>query len=122
MVEWYIGDHFVLVDTAGRSPKSKGNLKDLLTLKKMERPIDFHLVMSLTEKETQMDRTIRSFSKVGIQSFLFSKLDETWSYGNIFNLTQKWGVPLSYFGIGQKIPENIERATRERVVERIFGL
>jgi len=31
-------------------------------------------------------------------------------------------LPLSFFSIGQQIPDDIERASRERVIERIFGL
>lgn len=113
---------YVLIDTAGRSPKNPGNLRELLDLKEYPHPIDTHLVLSVTEKETQLDRAIRSFATLGISSLIFSKLDESWSYGEIFNLGQKWGLPLSYFSIGQNVPDDIERATRERVVERIFGL
>jgi len=112
----------VLVDTAGRSPKNPRNLDELIEFKGTQVPIDFHLVLALTEKEDQLDRSVRCFSKLGLQSILFTKLDETWTYGEIFNVSTRWGVPLSYFGTGQAIPEDIERASRERVVERIFGL
>ncbi|MBF0441246.1 MAG: flagellar biosynthesis protein FlhF, partial [Oligoflexales bacterium] len=102
--------------------KNKSNLSDLNAIKDLNIPVDFHLVLSITEKENQMDMVIRRFSEIGISSLIFTKIDETWSYGEIFNLSTKWSIPLSYFGIGQKIPEEIERASRERVCERIFGL
>ena len=112
----------VLIDTAGKSPKNPKNIEDLAGLKELPLPVDYHLVLSVTEKEDQLDRSVRSFSKLGLQSAVFTKLDETWTYGEIFNLTTRWGLPISYFGIGQTVPEDLERATRERVVERIFGL
>jgi flagellar biosynthesis protein FlhF len=31
-------------------------------------------------------------------------------------------LPLSFFTTGQKVPEDLEPATKERVVERIFRL
>lgn len=111
----------VLVDTAGRSPKSANFATELTGLNQLQLPIEKHLVLSITEKEMQIDRAIRQYSPHGIQSLIFNKLDESWSYGEIFNVQSRWSVPLSYFGTGQSVPEDIERATRERVVERILG-
>ena len=124
-IERVVSEHddaqFIFIDTAGRSPK-RNKLEDLMPFKNLNVPIDFHLVLSATDKEQQMDRTVRSFLGLGLSSLIFTKLDETWSYGEIFNLSQKWSVPLSYFGTGQGVPEDIERASKERVIERIFGL
>ena len=112
----------VLIDTAGRSPKSSAAIDDVLDLKKSKYSHQFHLALSMTDQKTQVERTIRSFAKLGIASLMFTKMDESWSYGEVFNAMQKWGIPISWFGIGQKIPEDLERATRERLVERIIGL
>jgi len=112
----------VLIDTAGRSPKSAASIKELHPLNTSELAVDKHLVLSITEKESQMERSVRQFSPVGINSLIFSKLDESWSYGEIFNVATKWSLPISHFSIGQRIPEDIERASRERIVERIFGV
>lgn len=114
----------VLIDTSGYSPKSFGGKppQDLLDLKQIGLPIDFHLCLSITEKSQQLDETVRGFSAIGLSSLAFTKLDESWSYGEIFNLSHKWALPISYFSLGQQIPDDIERATRERVIERIFGL
>ena len=122
ILDKYKNIEMVLIDTAGRSPKSASMIKDLEYFKSCPVSVDVHLVLSTTDKEMQLDRTIRSFSPVGIQSLIFSKLDESWSYGEIFNMSSKWSLPLSYFAIGQKIPDDIERSSRERVVERIFGV
>ncbi len=111
-----------LVDTTAECPRIKDDLGDLLSIKDMDLPIRFHLALSITEKESQMDRMIRGFSPLGIQSLIFNRLDESWSFGEIFNLCLRWGLPLSYFGVGRSVPEDLEKASRERVVERIFGL
>jgi flagellar biosynthesis protein FlhF len=112
----------VLVDTSGRYPRHDDQIQDLIELRTSSIPVDFHLVLSLTEKEEHLDRAIRGFSTLGISSLLFSKLDESWTFGEIFNLSHKWSLPLSFFSHGQKVPDDLERASRERVVERIFGL
>ena len=112
----------VLVDTGGISPKNPDQIEQLANLKSSGMPFDFHLCLSITDKEQQMDAAIRAFSVIGLNSIIFSKLDESWSFGEIYNLSKKWGLPLSFFAIGQDIPDDIERATRERVIEKLFGL
>ncbi len=112
----------VLIDCSGQNAKS-GDLEiDLASLTELTLPIDFHLVCSTSEKELQSEQAIRHFSPLGIQSLIFTKIDETWSFGEVYNLTHKWSIPLSYFSTGQNIPDDIEKASRERVVEQIFGL
>lgn len=111
-----------IVDTGSQCPRSKDDLKDLLAFKDLDLPLQFHLALSITEKEEQMDRMVRGFSPLGLQSLIFNRLDECWSYGEIFNICVRWSMPLSYFGVGGNVPEDLERASRERVVERIFGL
>lgn len=116
--EWDI----CLIDTSAECPRVKEDIDDLLAIKELELPTRFHLALSMTEKEEQLDRMVRGFSPLGIQSLIFNRLDESWSYGEIFNLCLRWSLPLSYFGVGRSVPEDLERASRERVVERIFGL
>lgn len=111
-----------LVDTAGVSAKSASGVEALGALKAVGIPVEFHLCLSVTEKETQLDQAIKGFAPLGIQSLLFTRLDESWSFGEIYNVSRRWSLPLSFFSIGPEIPQDIERATRERIIERIFGL
>ncbi|HSC55573.1 MAG TPA: hypothetical protein VLC51_00125, partial [Nitrospira sp.] len=46
---------------------------------------------------------------------LFTKLDETTGVGGAFDLMRKTGVPLSYFCVGQRVPEDLELARPERL-------
>ena len=114
----------VLVDTpAGVSPKAPELIAELAALKETGLPLDVHLVLSMTDKEAQLDQAVRAFSPVGLASVAFTKLDESWSFGEIFNLSKRWALPpSSFFAIGQQIPDDVERASRERVIERLFGL
>lgn len=111
-----------LIDTAGVSAKSGTGLAAIETLKNSGCPVEFHLCLSVTEKEAQLDQAIKGFAPLGLQSLLFTKLDESWSFGEIYNVSRRWSLPLSFFSIGPEIPQDIERATRERIIERIFGL
>lgn len=112
----------ILIDTASRNPRLAPRLDDLEYLKSLPFPVDFHLLLSTTERHDHLENAIRYFSGVGLHSLMFAKLDECWSYGDIFNLSQRWTLPLSFFSTGAEVPEDLERASRERVVERIFGI
>lgn len=112
----------VLIDSGGRNPRVLDHLSDLQKFQEIDIPIDMHLVLSLTEKQSQLDRAIRAFASVGVHTLNFTKLDESWTYGEVYNMGQKWSLPLGFFTTGQKIPGAIERATKERVLERIFCL
>ena len=112
----------VLVDTSGINPRSVQDTKVLEQLTRMGFPVDIHLVLPLSEKQIQLDRSMRAFNQIGLASLIFSRMDECWTYGDIYNISQKWSIPLSYFSTGQSVPGSIERASRERVIERVFSL
>ena len=112
----------VLLDTAGRSPKSLDGIEGLTEIKKLDYEHNFHLVLSMTDQKSQVERSIKSFMPLGIGSLMFTKMDESWSFGEVFNAMFKWGIPISWFGVGHKIPEDLERGSRERIIERILGL
>jgi flagellar biosynthesis protein FlhF len=112
----------ILVDTAGANPRNETQIAELKEFNRLGFPVDVHLVLPLTEKQVQLDRSVRSFSSIGIASLIFSRMDECWTYGDVYNISQKWSLPLSYFSTGQNVPGSMERASRERVIERIFSL
>ena len=112
----------VLIDTAGESANTNDQIRELNVLNSQTLPIDTHLVLPITNKEAQLEQCIRSFSSASIKSLSFSRLDESWTFGEIFNLSTKWNLPLSFFSTGQQVPDDLERASKERVIERIFGL
>ncbi len=112
----------VLVDTTGRPVKQVKILEDLNILKSKTPGIEFHLVLSAAEKAGILDSAVRMYSNLGVRSLAFNKLDESWQFTDAFNIAAKWAVPMSFFGTGPEVPDDVERASRERVVEQIFGL
>ncbi|MEN9827306.1 MAG: hypothetical protein RI953_3051, partial [Pseudomonadota bacterium] len=88
----------------------------------MHFPVHFHMVLSASMKQRDLDETLKAFRLVNPQSLIFTKLDESWSFGEILNTNITSKIPVSFFTTGQKVPEDLEPATKERVVERIFRL
>ena len=52
---------------------------------------------------------------------IFTKLDETVSYGAVFSVQQTLGRPVSFLTVGQNVPNDIETATGRRVAELLMA-
>jgi flagellar biosynthesis protein FlhF len=111
-----------IIDSPGISSHNRNALQPLAILASSTLPIEFHLALSTAEKPEICDRQISFFSELGIKSVIFTNLDESNAYGDIVNTCIKWSLPMSYFSNGQRIPEDIERASRERVIERVLRI
>ena len=113
---------FIFVDTAGRVARDAPHIESLQSLKNVELPIHFHLAISSTMKQRDIDETIRAFRFLSPESLIFTKLDESWNYGEILNTAMRGKIPLAFFATGQRVPEDLEVANKERIVERLFQL
>ena len=111
----------ILVDTAGRSQRDQLQIKELKDFLRQSFPIEVYLVMSITHKEDNLSAIGSRFGLLPIDRIIFTKLDESYTYGSMVNQLFKIKKPLSYLTTGQRVPEDIEIATKERIVSLILG-
>ena len=64
----------------------------------------------------------RKFGSMPLDSIIFTKLDESSSYGSVFNHAIRFKKPVSYLTTGQNVPEDIELATKERLVDLLLHI
>ncbi len=112
---------FTIIDTPGVTLKGEVQKNILTQIKALPIPVSFHGVLSATMKQRDMEETLRGISFLNPESLIFTKLDESWNFGEIFNTSYLHSLPLSYFATGQSL-DDFEKATKERVIERIFQL
>lgn len=117
----FLGMNLILIDTAGRSPKNEEQIRELQELLKVAQPDETHLVLSATTKLNDNLDAISRFGIIPIHRLVFTKLDETESYGMIYNVLQIIPKPVSYFTTGQSVPEDIELASEDYLVNKILG-
>ena len=48
---------------------------------------------------------------------MFTKLDETRGFGNIFSLMYETAKPISYFSVGQEVPEDLVVASSDYLID-----
>jgi flagellar biosynthesis protein FlhF len=78
-----------------------------------------HLALAAPTKESDLLDAVRQFSTTRIDRILFSKLDETSTYGTLLNVADRTGLPLSYITLGQRVPEDIAVADATALAELI---
>jgi flagellar biosynthesis protein FlhF len=113
----------VLVDTFGytlKSPEELGELKALIPPDAFSSAT--HLVLSATNKDQDLLEIARRYEALKPTDLIFTKVDESVEHGVIYNVMNKLQKPLHSFGIGPRVPEDFEEATRERLVDLIFKL
>jgi len=120
-IEAHRDKDIILIDTAGKNHKNRPQMSELNTFLNAPAPIETHLVLSATTKEEDISDIYNKFKVIHIDRLLFTKLDESSTFGSIFNQAVYSKVPLSYFTTGQKVPEDIEPATRERLLNMILN-
>jgi flagellar biosynthesis protein FlhF len=112
----------VLIDTTGRSQKDQESLLHLRHMLASIEGVNNVLLTSATTKDSDMNEVVARFKIFTPIGLVFSKLDETSVYGCIYNMQKRSGLPLLYFTVGQRVPEDIERASAERVVDLVLDL
>ncbi|MGN0242302.1 MAG: flagellar biosynthesis protein FlhF [Candidatus Weimeria sp.] len=119
-----IENDIIFVDTVGFSHNNKEqqeNLSKLLSLVPAKYLKQVYLVLSATTKYNDLKQIVDSYKAFTDFSLIFTKLDETENYGNIYNIRQYSGKNLSYITNGQKVPEDIEVLDPQKLVKNLLG-
>ena len=110
----------ILIDTPGFGANETARLAHLGGLKDSYGPIETHLVLSACTRMQDLRRTVARYDVCAPTRLLFTKLDETAEYGNLFELASQTTLPLSYWGIGQQVPEDLELAQPGRLADLLL--
>ena len=111
----------ILIDTIGSSQYDKEKLAKMEEfLQNSGVDIDVNLVLSSSTKLEDLREIYKNFEYLNIDTIIFTKFDETKSFGNIFSLVKEVSKPLSYFSVGQEVPDDIMCASSEFLVDCIL--
>lgn len=110
----------IFVDTTGKNHKNLAYAGQLREIFKTTRYLETHLVLSATLQEKILFETLRQFSPLNLDRVLFTKVDEGVIFGPLVNLSVRSRISLSYLTTGQRVPEDIEEANKDRVIRLIF--
>ena len=114
----------IFVDTAGFSHKNETqriDIKNLILGLDEQYEKEVYLVLSATTKYKDLLEIVDSYAEIASYKLVFTKLDETTSYGNILNIRLYSGADLSYMTSGQNVPDDIEVFNSQMIVKQLLG-
>ena len=111
----------IMIDTAGFNPYESINSQRWRGLFSGTRPMDVHLVLAAGTRVPDLIVSASQCADVPSLRLLFTKLDETTGYGGIFEASHRTGVPLSYWGTGQRVPDDLIQAHVDRLGDLLLG-
>lgn len=106
---------FILIDTAGRSPKDAPKLEELGAFLEAASPDEVHLVLSSVCGSASARLALERFSGVRADRLIFTKLDEAARLGELLNVAAHTQLPVSYLTHGQDVPNDIEVASAAKL-------
>ncbi|CAK0769779.1 flagellar biosynthesis protein FlhF [Gammaproteobacteria bacterium] len=112
----------VLIDTAGMSHRDLRLSEQFATLRGAGRGIRSYLVLSAITQRAGLEEVIRAFSEMNIAGCIMTKLDEAASLGEIISVVIRHQLPVSYLGVGQRVPEDLLPARAHNLVSRAVAL
>lgn len=114
----------VLIDTAGRSPRSDARIDQLVELLRSAQPDETHLVLSSTSSIPSIELALEGFSPVRPTAAILTKLDEAPQTAAVISAVvasdRFQGIPLSYTTNGQQVPDDISRADAQNLLSRLL--
>jgi len=113
---------YILIDTVGSSQHDREKIEKLSSFLRVNTfaEININLVLSAITKYEDLVDIYNNFSVLPIDTLIFTKLDETKTYGNIFSLLLDTKKPVSYFSIGQEVPDDLMEANTEYLLKGIL--
>jgi len=110
----------ILIDTAGQSHYDSERMEELAAYISSHTSISCHLLLSASINESEMLAAAQNFGKLDFNSYIFTKTDETKARGVIINQLLKLKKPVSFVTTGQRVPEDIFKATRTNILSLMF--
>lgn len=123
-IEKYSGCDYLFVDTAGFSHKNEKQKEDtgrFISSVPEKYGKSVYLVLSSTTKYRDLKEICDVYKTISDYSIVFTKLDETNVYGNIYNIRLYTGAAVSYITNGQNVPEDISVLDTQAIVKKLLG-
>ncbi|MCR4616606.1 MAG: flagellar biosynthesis protein FlhF [Lachnospiraceae bacterium] len=114
---------YIFVDSAGHSHRNEELLmkqKEFINASK-DMQTQIFLVLSATTKYKDLKKIADNYREISEYQLIFTKLDETGEYGNLYNMKCESGSPIAYITCGQNVPDDIESFNPQKIVKQLLG-
>ena len=110
----------ILVDTGGRNHYDQQNLKELRTMLEAMGPFTVMLALPATWNISQIPEVIRNYGVLRPDYLVMTKVDETKNYDLLTVARCESTCPVAFLTNGQRVPQDIETASSDRIVKMLL--
>ncbi|HNK62996.1 MAG TPA: hypothetical protein PKL78_03395 [Anaerolineales bacterium] len=110
-----------MVDTPGYNPCNENQMIELGALLSEMPGRSTYLVAGATTKEADLLQLSASLGIFNLDGLILTKIDETHTFGSLYNFARRNQVPLGYFTTGRETARRLEVADPARLVAALFG-
>lgn len=122
--ELYQDYDYILVDTAGHShhnEEQREAMNSFVHAFDEQAEKEVFLVLSATTKYRDLISITETYKEMTEFKLIFTKLDETSTYGNLLNLRIHTGAGLSYITCGQNVPDDMYKFDPQDTVKKLLS-
>jgi flagellar biosynthesis protein FlhF len=112
----------VIVDTPGVSAQDMGLMMRINEILAAKENSEVFCCLDSTSSSFYNSSALSRLVKMAPDALVFTKLDETPVYGGIYSILSESNLPTVYYGIGSRIPDDFEEASKERIVSLILDI
>jgi flagellar biosynthesis protein FlhF len=109
----------ILIDTPGLAANELEAFEDLADFLSTHPAVDTHLVLPASMRTSDLKRVTAQYEIFKPAKLLFTRLDETETFGPILSQSVRSGKPISFLTRGQRIPEDLEEATKHSILNMV---
>ncbi|RMG29716.1 MAG: flagellar biosynthesis protein FlhF [Gammaproteobacteria bacterium] len=112
----------VLIDTAGMSQRDLRLAEQFTLLEGAGTPVSTYLALSATTQAAVLEETITAFGRVRLRGAVLTKTDEAATLGGVLGALIRHRLPVAWVCDGQRVPEDLQPARAQNLVNRALAL
>ncbi|MCT9116049.1 flagellar biosynthesis protein FlhF [Cupriavidus gilardii] len=117
--------HLVIIDTVGMSQRDRNLSEQIAMLAGAPAPVQRVLLLNGASHGDTLNEVVHAYRHdaapgAGIDGCIISKLDEATHLGSVLDVVIRHRLPVFYASTGQRVPEHLELARGDALVERAF--
>jgi flagellar biosynthesis GTPase FlhF len=110
----------VLIDTPGISPADRNEFSELKDFFTARPEIEKHLVLRADASSADSLHMMSRFSGLTPSRLLFTGMDEAVRMGPAIEALIRGGIPATFTGTGQQIPEDLEEVSADKLARAVW--
>jgi len=113
----FAGRRVILIDTAGMGQRDARLFEQFRALMEVGGEVAPVMVLSANTQRATLADVLRQFRDLKPVAAMITKLDEAARLGPVLDILIRTRMPVAYLGVGQRVPEDLQLARPDRLVQ-----